>query len=58
MANRTYTVNFSADFNGQRVMGIRHVDIIDGYSTFADIPKIIETMGYRNLVIISAKIKN
>lgn len=54
----SYTVIFSADFDGARTMGSRHVDIIEGYSTFSDIPKIIETMGYRNVVIISATLNH
>ena len=58
METTTYTVEFSATRNGFRMMGVRHVDLIEGYSTFADIPAIIEAMGYRELVIIKAELKN
>lgn len=50
-----YYVDYSADFNGTRIMNARYVDLIEGYSTFGDIPKIIETnTGHRNIVVLSA----
>lgn len=54
----TYTVDYTADYRGERIMAVKHVDLMDGYSTFADIPKILETnTGHKNIVILRAVLK-
>jgi len=54
----TYTVDYSADYRGERIMAVKHVDLIDGYSTFADIPSILEAnTGHKNIVILKAVLK-
>ncbi len=55
----TYLVDFSADLRGERVLGVKKIDLIKGYSSFTDIPKILEVnFGYKNIVIISATLAN
>lgn len=58
METTTYTVEYSATNQGQRIMAVKHVDLIDGYSSFSDIPKILEAnTGHKDIVIISAILK-
>lgn len=54
----TYLVDFTFTQNGVRLMGARYVELFENYSTFADIPKMLEIQGYRELVIIKAELKN
>jgi hypothetical protein len=50
-----YVEYFADDARGQRIPGLIKIDLIDGYSSFSDIPKIIEAnKGHRNIVITQA----
>lgn len=59
METTTYTVEFSATTHyGQRIMAVKHVDLIDGYTSFKDIPAVLAAnTGHKDIVIISATLK-
>ena len=58
MERTNYLVDYTADYRGERIMAVKYVTLIDGYSTFGDIPKILETtFGHKNIVILKAELK-
>lgn len=54
-----YLIDFTANNHGERVARIVRVVLIEGYTTFADIPRIIEeNTGLNEIVVLSAKLEN
>jgi hypothetical protein len=54
-----YYVEYTAETNGTRVISARWVDLIEGYTTFSDIPSIIEaSTGHKAIVVLTATLKD